>query len=520
MSIGEYTRDHLNELFSLAVQHHKRGDLENAKLLYKEILEANPAYYPALGNLAILEREFENYNVSKKLLKQTLQINPNYAGAHVCLGSLYQELGELQKAVNHYQQVIKINPNYADAHNNLGSLYQELGELQKAINHYQQAIKINSNHSNSYYNLANSYRKLGELQKAVNHYQQAIKINPNYADAHNNLGSLYQELGELQKAINHYQQAIKINPNYADAYNNLGVLMKKLGDTKQAIKCYQKAIHINPKNKDAYYNLGNTYETLGKTQLAIDCYQRAIHLSDYDLRLNPSDKKAYARQQSSLHLLNSLVGVTTKTAPKCYIKNLFDDFAQTFDHQLANVLDYKIPELLKNALLTQQGKNLLFNMAIDLGCGTGLSGQMFRPICKRLVGIDLSPKMIAKAREKKIYDIIENIEINDYLEQNSEKYDLLIAADVLIYIGDLGRLFSNVAAVSRPGAIFLFSIELVLDGDYVLERSGRYAHSNSYIRQLAISNKFEISRIENIVLRKEKNKDVEGQLFLFRYEGC
>jgi len=452
MSIGEYTRDHLNELFSLAVQHHKRGDLENAKLLYKEILEANPAYYPALGNLAILEREFENYNVSKKLLKQTLQINPNYAGAHVCLGSLYQELGELQKAVNHYQQV--------------------------------------------------------------------IKINPNYADAHNNLGSLYQELGELQKAINHYQQAIKINPNYADAYNNLGVLMKKLGDTKQAIKCYQKAIHINPKNKDAYYNLGNTYETLGKTQLAIDCYQRAIHLSDYDLRLNPSDKKAYARQQSSLHLLNSLVGVTTKTAPKCYIKNLFDDFAQTFDHQLANVLDYKIPELLKNALLTQQGKNLLFNMAIDLGCGTGLSGQMFRPICKRLVGIDLSPKMIAKAREKKIYDIIENIEINDYLEQNSEKYDLLIAADVLIYIGDLGRLFSNVAAVSRPGAIFLFSIELVLDGDYVLERSGRYAHSNSYIRQLAISNKFEISRIENIVLRKEKNKDVEGQLFLFRYEGC
>ena len=486
MSIGEYKRDHLNELFSLAVQHHKRGDLENAKLLYKEILEANPAYYPALGNLAILEREFENYNVSKKLLKQTLQINPNYAGAHVCLGSLYQELGELQKAVNHYQQVIKINPNYADAQNNLGSLYQELGELQKAINHYQQAIKINSNHSNSYYNLANSYRKLGELQKAINHYQQAIKINP----------------------------------NYADAYNNLGVLMKKLGDTKQAIKCYQKAIHINPKNKDAYYNLGNTYETLGETQLAIDCYQRAIHLSDYDLRLNPSDKKAYARQQSSLHLLNSLVGVTTKTAPKCYIKNLFDDFAQTFDHQLANVLDYKIPELLKNALLTQQGKNLLFNMAIDLGCGTGLSGQMFRPICKRLVGIDLSPKMIAKAREKKIYDIIENIEINDYLEQNSEKYDLLIAADVLIYIGDLGRLFSNVAAVSRPGAIFLFSIELVLDGDYVLERSGRYAHSNSYIRQLAISNKFEISRIENIVLRKEKNKDVEGQLFLFRYEGC
>jgi len=452
MNIGEYKRDHLNELFSLAVQHHKRGDLENAKLLYREILEANPAYYPALGNLAILEREFENYNVSKKLLKQTIQINPNYVGAHVCLGSLYQELGE--------------------------------------------------------------------LQKAINHYQQAIKINPNYADAHNNLGSLYQELGELQKAINHYQQAIKINPNYADAHNNLGVLMKKLGDTQQAIKCYQKAIHINPKNKDAYYNLGNTYETLGKTQQAIDCYQRAIHLSDYELRLNPSDQKAYARQQSSLHLLNSLVGVTTKTAPKCYIKNLFDDFAQTFDHQLVNVLDYKIPELLKNALLTQQGKNLLFNMAIDLGCGTGLSGQMFRPICKRLVGIDLSPKMIAKAREKKIYDIIENIEINDYLEQNSEKYDLLIAADVLIYIGDLSRLFSNIAAVSRPGAIFLFSIELVLDGDYVLERSGRYAHSNSYIRQLAISNKFEISRIENIVLRKEKTKDVEGQLFLCRYEGC
>ena len=160
------------------------------------------------------------------------------------------------------------------------------------------------------------------------------------------------------------------------------------------------------------------------------------------------------------------------------------------------------------------GHNLTFDVGIDLGCGTGLSGQVFRPICKQLVGIDLSPKMIEIAKGKNIYDTVENNEISIYLEQSSEKYDLFIATDLLIYIGDLKMLFSNISKASNRKGIFVFSTELVQEVDYSLTTQGRYAHSENYIRKLAQQNKFNILNIVNTAIRTE----ISGQLFIIQLE--
>ena len=403
-------KDHLDEIFSLAAQHHQKGNYKDAENLYKQILEVNPTHYQSLGNLGLLAKQFNKYNISKGLLEKAIQTNPNFANAH--------------------------------------------------------------------YNLGNVYQGLGETQQAINCYQQAIQINPNFTNAHYNLGNTYQELGETQQAINCYQRVIQISPNHADTYHNLGVLMKQVGETQQAI----------------------------------NYYQQAIALYDHVLISNPNDQRAHTSRQSTLHLLNSQVGVTTKTAPKHYIQSLFDDYAKRFDHHLTETLDYKVPQLLKNRLATQLGSNLTFDMAIDLGCGTGLSGEAFRPICRQLVGIDLSPKMIEKAEKKQVYDSIENGEINKYLERNSEKYDLFIATDLLIYVGDLTRLFSNVSKASKSKAIFLFSTESVKNIDYILTSEVRYAHSTDYINQLAKLHKFNILRVENTTIRKK----VEGQLFILQ----
>ena len=369
-------KDHLDEIFSLAAQHHQKGNYKDAENLYKQILEVNPTHYQSLGNLGLLAKQFNKYNTSKRLL------------------------------------------------------------------------------------------------------EKAIQISLNFANAHYNLGNTYQELGETQQAINCYQRVIQISPNHADTYHNLGVLMKQVGETQQAI----------------------------------NYYQQAIALYDHVLISNPNDQRAHTSRQSTLHLLNSQVGVTTKTAPKHYIQSLFDDYAKRFDHHLTETLDYKVPQLLKNRLATQLGSNLTFDMAIDLGCGTGLSGEAFRPICRQLVGIDLSPKMIEKAEKKQVYDSIENGEINKYLERNSEKYDLFIATDLLIYVGDLTRLFSNVSKASKSKAIFLFSTESVKNIDYILTSEVRYAHSTDYINQLAKLHKFNILRVENTTIRKK----VEGQLFILQ----
>ena len=343
----------LDEMFSLAARHHQKGNYKDGESLYKQILEVNPTHYQSLGNLGLLAKQFNKYNISRRLLEKSIQINPNFTSAHYNLGNIFQELGETQQAIDYYQQAIQINPNFANAHHNLG----------------------------------NAFRKLGETRQAIDCYQQAIQINPNFAVAYYNLGNAFQESEKTRQEIDCYQQAIQITPNHADTYHNLGVLMTRVG----------------------------------KIQQAIGYYQHAIDLYDQVLLLNPNNRRVHTSRQNTLHLLNSQVGVTTKTTPKDYIQSLFDNYAKRFDYHLTETLDYKVPQLLKNRLTKQMGNKLTFDMAIDLGCGTGLSGEAFRPICRQLVGIDLSPKMIEKAEKKQVYDIVESGEINEYLEHNSEK---------------------------------------------------------------------------------------------------
>ena len=392
--------------------------------------------------------------------------------------------------------------------------YQK-GNFQEAENLYRKILEANPKHYQSlgYLGLLAKQSKKYDISKKL--LEKVIQINPNLAEARNNLGLLYQELGEYQKAINCYQKAVQINPNLAEPHSNLGNLYQELGEYQKAINCYQKVVQINPNLAEARNNLGLSYQELGEYQKAINCYQKAIHLYNHALVLNPNNLRAYNNREIALHLLNSQAGVTTKTASEDYIKTLFDDYAKRFDHHLTTILDYKVPQFLINSLYTLIGSDLIFDNVIDLGCGTGLSGKEFRPISKRLVGIDLSPKMIEIAEGKRIYDLIENIEVNKYLETKSEKYDLFIATDLLIYVGDPTQLFSNISKTSKAKAIFLFSTESTQDKDYILTNQGRYAHSEEYIHRLAKLNKFTILNVENATIRT----GIEGHLFILRYLG-
>ena len=170
---------------------------------------------------------------------------------------------------------------------------------------------------------------------------------------------MFKGLGEFQKSKSCYEKAIQINPDYAEAHNNLGAVFKELGEFQKAISCYEKAIQINPDYADAYDNLGSILVSLKKFDEAIKIYQQA-------LRLKPGDKFIS-------HKLSALFGNTTKTAPKEYVIELFDNFADDFDKKLTEKLKYRIPEKLVALLKKTTSKRLNFKHAIDVGCGTGLS---------------------------------------------------------------------------------------------------------------------------------------------------
>ncbi len=224
--------------------------------------------------LAVQNHKKNNLQVAGNLYKETLKTNPNYAGAHNNLGIVLNELGEYQKAMSSYEKAIQIQPNYAAAHYNLGLAFYALGKHQKAMSSYERAIQIQPNYVDAHYNLGNTLKELGEHQKAMSSYEKAIQINPNHVDAHNNLGLAFYALGEHQKAMSSYEKAIQIQPNYAGAHNNLGVAFYALGEHQKAISSYKKAIQIEPDNLTSHWLSMNIFPVIYKNLKEIDHYRK------------------------------------------------------------------------------------------------------------------------------------------------------------------------------------------------------------------------------------------------------
>ena len=149
-------------------------------------------------------------------------------------------------------------------------------------------------------------------------------------------------------------------------------------------------------------------------------------------------------------------------------------------------------------------------MILHLGCGTGLSGIEFKPLAKQLIGIDLSEKMIAHAKQKNIYDQLHVSDINAYLENHHENYDLIIAADVFVYIGDLATVFKLCKRRLKDQGLFAFSVEKEEGNHYHLQDTARFAHSEHYIQSLAKEMGYRIEMQSTIIARLQEDKDIEA----------
>ena len=348
------------------------------------------------------------------------------------------------------------------------------------------------------------YASLGQLDAAVKSYKKVIAINPNSAEAHYNLGATLQRLGQLDAAVKSYKKVIAINPDYAEAHNNkiLSVIyLFTNGQIPDALNTVEVLIKDYPNEALLYNMCGGCYASLGQLDMAVKNYEKALAI-----------KPDYAVPQ---HMLNSLIGYTSKEPPKEYIKNLFDDFAERFDDSLVEGLQYRLPFLVKDLILKLHTTKSKFEKAIDLGCGTGLSGKGLRDISNNLTGIDISENMVAKARELDVYDSLIVGDIVDTLSSSQEKYDLFIALDVLIYIGAVKSIFNAVRNCCNKNAFFIFSVETQEEDGYSLLKTARYSHSESYILNSA-SERFKLIESQEVNLRKEKEGWIVGKIYILQ----
>ena len=486
-------QEKINQILSLFSAGEIQTALDSAKELIKDfpneeiLFNISGACYASLGD----------HNAAIKNYEKAIIIKPDYAKAHFNLGGTFQDIGQLNSSVKSYEKAINIEPNYAEAHNNIGNVLKELGQLDSAISYYKKTIVINPKYIEAYYSLGSIFEELGQLNSAVQYYEEVLVIKPEFSEMHNNLGVILQHQGKLNDAIKHLKKAVNIKPDFAEAHNNLGNIHKDLNQCDDAINCYEKAISINSNYAEAHFNLGTMLSQLGKLEAAVKSLESAV-----------SNKANYGE---ALHLLNALTGKTTQSPPKEYVEKLFDDYADEFDNSLVKQLQYKLPFLIKKLINKVAPSSSKFNNVIDLGCGTGLAGQELRGISNNLTGIDLSNKMIIKAKAREVYDHLIGGDIAKTLNASKEKYDLFVALDVLIYIGEVSSIFKAIRRSCNQNAIFIFSIEVQSDGDYSLLKTGRYSHSEDYILRNS-SDGFKLLESKEVKLRKDNDKWITGKI--------
>lgn len=496
--------DLTREILTRALDLHGENRLAEAATLYREVLAIEPYHLQASFNLGTICHVGGDLPGAISFYREVLNQEPDNFQLLYFLASTLGNQGYHEEAIVKYQQAIGIDPAHADAHYNLGILHYHQGEQAQAMTCYQEAVNIDPRHAASLYNLGIIHFERHEYEQAAGRYEQALVARPDDIDTLYNLAFTRAKQGQLAEAALHYHAAVELAPGDAELHNALGSTLRKLDEPELAEGYYRQAVNLRPDYGSAWTNLATILHVLGRYEEAMDCYSRAIELGD--------------RTESADYMLAALTGSNRQTSPRSYVRNLFDGYAENFDQSLVGNLEYNVPRLLKEACVALVGEARRFRRAADLGCGTGLAGVQFREMVGELSGVDLSEKMVAKAAERGIYDQLVCSDISDFLAAGNEAdFDLVFAADVLIYLGELETFFRQVRGRLESGGYLAFSTEILAGtGNYQLQKSGRYAHSEGYLRAISARHGFTVAACQKANLRKEKDQWLRGYLVVLR----
>jgi predicted TPR repeat methyltransferase len=357
-----------------------------------------------------------------------------------------------------------------------------------------------------------------DIDGAIRAYQLAITRNPRYTLAYAALGDAYVVLGKSQEAEVMLSKALALDKNCSLAWNGKGKNAERAGRYQEALAHFLQAVTTDVQFAEAKFNAGRIYANLGQIAEAQQCFDDA-------LTLEPSNEK-FRHMASMFTRADSTDQVAESRMPDAYVREIFDQFAPTFDQSLVEGLQYQTPNLifqlispwLETPSRTLNRSHNQFD-AIDLGCGTGLMGPFISKYAQTLVGVDISSKMLEKA-DKRGYTKLVASEIGAYLQtQENTCADIVLAVDVFVYFGNLTATFSEVKRVLRQGGMFAFSVESLGDTQenaalpFQLKATGRYQHNHEYIQALSTQFGFLMDAHKSCTIRMEAGKAVAGEIY-------
>jgi predicted TPR repeat methyltransferase len=433
----------------------------------------------------------------------------NDARALVLEGFERHRAGDVQGALEFYRRALVLDPDHPDASHLSGMGLRAFGRLDEALAFLDRACALRPGDAIFHANRAAILLDLGRHAEARDAAATAATLDPSHAPAHINLAAAQAALGADDDAEASYRRALTLAPGSADARNNFANLLQRRGRAAEALEHYEAAIAASPGHAAAHSNYGTALYALHRAGDAARASDKARAWA-----------LAHPDNATARHVAAALTGAQADArAPDDYVRSAFDMFAPSFEATLAK-LDYRAPQALDALLARAMPLAAPLGAALDAGCGTGLAAPMLRPRAARLDGVDLSPAMVERARARGLYDELRVGELTADLRAHAGVYDLIVAADVLCYFGDLAEALGACASALKTGGALAFSLERLDHASpgetWRVRPSGRYAHAQEALSDLLARAGFASSELVRESTRAESGAPVPGLLVFAR----
>jgi predicted TPR repeat methyltransferase len=527
-----------DQLLQDAQRLYRAGRVPEARRLYLEILRTNPQHFEAHYGLGMICLKSGQFDQAQHLLGEALRLNPLSLDSLCMRGVALLNLKCHHEALACFDNVLSVKPDSVEALGNRAIACVELHLFEDALAAFDAVFRIDPNHAASWSNRGNVLVAMRRFEEAVSSYDRAMVTQPDFPEARDNrkyaLGMSYFENGQFDRAQYVLDEAVRLNPLLLDGLCFRGIALLRLKRHHEALACFERALAAKPDFVEALSNRATAFLELNRIEealagfeatLAVDCnhavswnnrgnaliaanrYEEALESYDKALAIQPEFGEAKDNRVNALFALGRM-----SRCPPAYIRALFDDYSSYYDAAMVEALGYRghlhLRTLAESVLprLTPPWRIL------DLGSGTGLVGEAFKELAQggRLDGIDLSPRMIEAARARNIYDDLILGDLETVLTEHGRTYDLILAADTMVYFGDLDPALSGVAKRLDTGGFCIFAVEAMKGQGWEQMPVKRFRHSETYLRAASVRAGLKFIAIMECLIRREVNEPVAG----------
>jgi predicted TPR repeat methyltransferase len=536
----------VERLFALALGHFRGGRVQEAEKLCRTVLSLEPRHAQCLHLLGVIAAHDGRNDDALELIGNAIAADGAVPEFHNSLGNTLAALGRREDAIAAYRQALALAPGYAPSRLNLGNALREKGSLDEAAEQYRHAVALQPDNMPALMNLGIVLATRGEFDNALTTFERVLSRHPDLPEANFHLGHVLAELGRPDEAIARYREVLRIRPDNALAYNGLGNVFQQQGKVGEAVAQYRHAVELLPNSAKLRIDLGLALIEDGKRDEAIAQSEAAASLADQPqfphfllgvllarcglkeaararfetyLRLEPNDARGARMCLAALGF-----GTPPDRASSDLLRELYVLRAGWWDRG---------PGASQNNLWARLVHRTFDRLArspetlhvLDAGCGSGVIGTLIGQKVARLVGVDLSPGLIERARETKVYHELYQDDLVTFMSTRPETFDVVTSSAVLVHFGDLAPVFDAAAETLRDDGLFIFTVFDNQDDENAVAvgsmdrgyaQTGCYVHGRAYVVRNAVAHRFSVEFLDREIFDHYEGKPRQGLIVALR----